>query len=307
MGAEATSISVGSKAWAAQLRKRAKEVAKILDDGYFEMARILWSVYDTPIDGDYNNKGLFTLWGYADFGEYAQGELEMDKRKAQKFRRIGRCLEHDLSGCDKKTLNRLVKIGWSKMYELTRLFQHKNDPAYVEKWVTRAEEMSYPALMVSVMTALQKMEQHNGQTVEEPPKKKKPIHDNNDVEDDEPASEPKTKKAKMKEEDELPEPERTKTMSFLLVDEQIDTVNDAMDRALELAKDKGVDMMSRSARFALICLDFLMNNDFKKAHDPEMRKRYLHKLEAALGIKLVGIDENGEVFYGLRSLKKLSD
>jgi hypothetical protein len=307
MGADVTSIAVGSKAWASKIRKRAKDLADSIHLGYLELSQLLWTTWDTPVDGDKNNKPIYTLWGYDSFAEYAQGELEMDVRKAQKLRKIGRAMLHDLNHVDKKVRDRLLKLGWSKLYELCRLFQHKNDQAFVEKWLKRAEESSYQALFVTVMKALQKMGEVNGEVVEDvrahaKDKKGKKAEDQMDVEDK------PTKKLKAhKEEDEMPDPERTTTMNFFLVDEQIDNVHDALERADELVRDKGLGNKSKSARLALICLDFLMTNDFKKAQDPEMRKRYLAKLEDAMGIKLVGINEEGDVFYGLRSLKKLSD
>lgn len=297
MGAEGVvSIAIGSKSWAAQIRKRSKEVAKQLDTSRIEMGRLLWLIYDTPIDGDKNKGAIYKNWGYASLSEYAEGELEINSRTAQRLCNIGRMLDHDLVGLDKKIKDRLVKVGWGKLYELSKLFKHKNDKTYVEKWIERAEGESYPALLISVQKAQDRLGQKNGETVEDVTEKNKKVDDKMDLD-----------KKDNSDDDELPEAERTKTISFLLVDEQIDNVVEAFDRAAELIKEKGEGHRSRSARLSLICLDFLMNNDFKKAHDPEMRKRYLHKLEMLMGVKLVAIDEKGKVFYGLRTLHKLAD
>jgi len=292
-----TSIGVGSKAWASSLRKRARELSKQLDVGYIELSKLLFSVYDTPIDGDKNKPGIFQSWGFTSFYDYAQVELGMNKRKAERLRRIGKMLDYDLQGLDAKVKNRLAALGWTKVYELSKLFGIKNNKAYVEKWIERAESESYPALLVDVMKAVEKIGIKDGEAVENV------VEGEGEVDDQMNLSPP----SKDDDDDDLPLHQRSKTLSFLLIDEQIDNVADALDRAAELAADKGVGFQSRSARFSLICLDFLMTNDFKKAHDPNMRKRYLHKLEMAMGIKLVGIDETGEVFYGLRSLHKLSE
>jgi len=63
---------------------------------------------------------------------------------------------------------------------------------------------------------------------------------------------------------------------------------DALARANELVVESSGYEASISQRWSFICLDFLATNDFKKAHDPQMRKRYLYKLEMAMNIKLIG-------------------
>jgi hypothetical protein len=109
---------------------------------------------------------------------------------------------------------------------------------------------------------------------------------------------------------ELPETERQHLFKFLCFDEQIDNVRDAIERAEELVKAQGNvpahGGFSTSNLLSLICMDFLATNTFGKKGDLSARKHFLAKLEHHLGMKLIGV-ENGQVVYGLNTLKKLGE
>jgi hypothetical protein len=311
MGAKAAAvvrIGVGSKQWADKLRKRSKTLVRELDMGYVELAKLLYLAHEIPIDNDPKKPPTYTRWGYETFGQFAQDELGLYRRKAERLRSIGRALEVELAGLDPALKERLTALGWSKLRELVRIFYNKHDRKTVNKWVEFAEEHNWTQTYRAVGKALDKMGVKNGQPVDDVTES---VIDEDAEEEDgsvlEDAGEDDgyygagnmtVKDAA----DALPQPERTKMFSFMAIDEQIDVIAAALDRAEELGGER-----SKSAKLALICTDFLATNSFGKPDDPKTRVSYLRKLEKLLGIKLVAINEKNDVFYGFKALKKLSD
>lgn len=77
----------------------------------------------------------------------------------------------------------------------------------------------------------------------------------------------------------------------------------ALNRARQLAGKP----LPKSALLSLVCMDFLATNDFRKADDSAALVRYLSKLEALLGKKLVAIDtDTREVAYGFEVLEAMA-
>ena len=289
MGAEkVTKIGVGSKAWANSVRKKAKELSKALDNGYMEMSKLLWTVHKVPVDGDANKGSIYTSWGYATFGEYVEEELGIHRRKAERLRNIGEMFDVQLADVDEALKTRLSKVGWSKLRELRRVFQHKSDPKTVLKWTERAEQSNYPAFLNAVGKFLDAIDTFaDGSTTAKPTKTKSE------------KGKPGKKVMLDDEEVELPDMDRTHTYHFLCFNEQIDNVREALERAEELIDAKGNDgsSKSKSALLSLICMDFLATNDFGKKMDPKTRAKFLAKLETHMGVKLVAI-EKGEIVHG---------
>lgn len=328
--AKVESIGIGSKAWAGKIRKEAQELSKNLDTGYIKMGQLLWTVFNTPIDGDPKKNPIYTTWGHKTFRDYAEVELGLHHKKAERLRAIGEVLDVNLAGAPKELRERFIALGWSKARELARLFRIKADNKTVARWVEKAEQSNYPTLMHTLKKAMDHIDKtpsgyvdkgdafaDSEESVEE------------DVAEDEEEEEVETEeeedswhekhlkakeKAKAAPKDdegiELPETERQHLFKFLCFDEQIDNVRDAIERAEELVKAQGNvpahGGFSTSNLLSLICMDFLATNTFGKKGDLSARKHFLAKLEHHLGMKLIGV-ENGQVVYGLHTLKKLGE
>jgi len=312
MGAKAAavvSIGVGSKKWADRLKKRSKEIVEQMDVAYVELADLLHLAHDIPVDNDPKGPPTYTRWGYTTFGSYAEGALGLQRRKAERLRSIGRLLNIELAGLDPALKKRLTELGWTKLTELVRILMNKHDRKTVEKWVEFAEENSYEQLWRAVGKALDKMGVKNGEVVDDVTES---VVDEDAEEEDESVLEDSGEddgfygagKMTVKDAaDALPSPARTKMFNFMCIDEQIDVVAAALQRAEEM----GADNLSKSSRLALICTDFLATNTFGKPHDPKSRVAFLKKLENFLGCKIIAVNNKADVFYGFKTLKKIAD
>jgi hypothetical protein len=256
----------GSEPWSVKVRRRARQLVKTLDTGYMELAEILYTVWDTPINGDPKNAGIFHAWGYKSFSDYAEGELGLHRRKAERLRRIWFDLHVRLADMDKKLRRRIIEMGWSKSREIIRVLSIEN----AEQWVEMAENLSYPELMAAIQKAVEEQEKAG--------------------EDDTKAPDPVGKPDDYKD---------MKPKRFRLFPGQYDTVDSALERASQLSKsDKD------SHNLEMICTDFLATNDFRLADDPKVQFRYLAKIETLIGKKLVVINaESGMIEYGLEALE----
>lgn len=333
--AKVESIGVGSKAWAGKIRKEAQELSKNLDTGYIKMGQLLWTVFNVPIDGDSKNNPIYMAWGYKTFRDYAEVELGLHHKKAERLRAIGEVLDVNLAGAPKELRDRFIGLGWSKARELARLFRIKSDNKTVARWVEKAEQSNYPTLMYTLKKAMDHIDKtpsgyvDKGSAFADDEEEAESTEENDagsaddDVEEDEVEdAEPednwhkkhlqpeKAKKPKVDDSVELPATERQHLFKFLCFDEQIDNVRDAIERAEELVKAQGNvpahGGFSTSNLLSLICMDFLATNTFGKKGDLSARKHFLAKLEHHLGMKLIGV-ENGQVVYGLNTLKKLGE
>ena len=314
MGATASvaRIGVGSKQWADKLRKRSKHLVTLLEAGNVELGIILWQLHNTPVDGDTKKEANYTRWGYSTFGEFVEVDLGMHRRKAERLRRIGSVLEVELSALDEALRDRAKSIGWSKLRELIKIFANKHDRHTVQEWVSFAEQNNYRAVEAAVGMALDKMGLEDGKASDDVvddlvDDSVDPWDDSEDADgesDDGDDAEYGRGRLTVKDAaDALPPPERMKVWSFTCLNEQIDMVSAALDRAKELS---GSD--KKSHNLSLVCMDFVATNDFGKPDDPKTKHAYLAKLERLLGVKLiaVGKDDN-KVFYGFKALKQLAD
>lgn len=267
----------GTKKWASKVRRRCKELAKELDTGYMEMARLLWQVYDVPVDGDSKNRGWFREWGYDSFGDYAEAELGIQQRQAERLKRVVWVLEAELQGLDPRVRHEIIKLGFSKVRELCRVLTVKN----AADWVARAQECSYPELVHVIQTyekAGEKRRDELEAAGEDP-------DDYMDVDDDE-----------------IPPVERFEFQHFKLFEPQAENVRAALQRASELTKSD-----KKGHNLDMICMDFLATNDFLKADDPKAKARFVAKMERLLGVRLVMIDpDTNDVMYGLDSLEAMA-
>jgi len=304
MAEAAESIAVGSLHWAEGKRKRAKHLARQLDTGYVEMARLLYWFDQIPVNDDPRRAPTYTRWGYTSFNDFVTIDLGMHVRRAQRLRVIGRMLEVELAGLDVDLRDRLINLGWTKVRELARIFANKHDRRTVEEWVDYSETHNHLLVERAVGRALDRMGEADGEVVDDV---------GEDVVQDEDAEANEAEREKflgcgtIKVTDAaaaLPKPERTKVFTFTCMDENIDLVLAALERAGELG---GMER-SKSSRLGLICMDFIACNDWGKAGDPKAKVSYLNKLERLLNMRLVAIDpKRNKVVYGFRALKLLSE
>lgn len=282
---------VGSKQWASKLRKKARDLVRQVDLGNIELAEVLYLVWDTPVDGDKaKSVPLYTQWGHKTFSDYAESELGLKRRKAEYLRNIGCKLNQDLVGLDKDLKEKLMALGWTKVRILTSVLTLRN----CADWIAMAEKLSYPELD----EAARKFKAKKAEAREKREQAKANGTLETDSEEDEDEED---------DDDPLPETDDVKWEHFMLYKAQHETVAAALARAKELSNSE-----KKGHNLEMICTDFLATNDFLKGNDPEMKKRYLAKVEQMIGYKLVAIDpESGDVQYGLQSLakyaKQLSD
>ncbi len=301
-GAEAADNGVGSKTWQKKVRSQAKELAHSIETSYLSLAEILFTVYDTPVNGDRANGPVFAQWGFRSFRDYAEQELGLHYKKAERLRLIWYRLEVELADMETETKSRLVNLGWSKVRELCRpgVLNLRNAKAWVEK----AENMNYQTLDAAVRKYLDRQEdeeiervvREDGDPIE---KSNKLAEERTPAEQEE--HEEEERNSVSPSEIQWEDSDQLFSKSFAFHADQIETVKLALKRAEELS--------GRSAgghNLSLICLDYLATNDFTKASE-EQRLRYVAKLEKSLGLKFVVVDPvNAEVVYGLSILEKLA-
>lgn len=305
----------GSRAWAAKIRKRAKTLSKELDNGYMELAKILYDVYDCPVDGDPKNVAVLTLWGYSSFKEYVESELGIHYKKAQRLRSIWYVLEIVLKDIDLKTKERLVALGSTKMRELARVLTADN----VDQWLRIAETDSHSSLVNKIQAASlaarkEALEQQLG-TGEESDEGtpfphgvalgggEAPLADGSEPAADDGfggGAAPTQADA----DGELFGVGELKVETFMLAPDQQLNVLTALARSSELTKSA-----KKGYNLDLICIDFLATNDFSaQTKQAESRSRYLAKIERLLGVRIVAVDarDPSDVVYGIGTLAALA-
>lgn len=293
----AGSAEWGSAKWGERLRKEAKALSRQLDSGYMKLAEKLWLIFDTPVEGDANRASICTSWRdekgqhYASFDKWAEAELDIHSKKAQRLRTIWKAFKVDLE-LDDATLQRVVELGFCKVRELAR--PHVLTPRNVLSWVEKAENMSYFKLSTTVTKYL------SDKAIASSQRQAEAAHAEatgtvGDVPDDD-------------EEEALADERRigeldVSSQRFVcdLFGDQIETVRLAIKRSSELSNSDKI-----GNNLSLICLDFLATNDFRFA-DETQRLRFLAKFEKLTGLKLIIVSSDvTEVVYGIDTLEKLA-
>ena len=310
----------GSKSWCQKVRKRAKQLSSDLDTGYMELAQILYEVWDTPIDNDPNKGPIYKQWGFDSFARWADEDLHIQKRKAERLRAIWYTLEVELVGLDSDLKKRIVDLGVSKVRELVRVLEVSN----AEDWVAIAEKSSYPVLRASIAKAKEASDLAKAQAkaqaaidAEEAAEEAADAAEDGEEPDLEavggnahvPDASPDFDAEPTKGGPQPPvpvaapsEPEEMSFEHFGLFPEQHLNVKLAIRKASELS---GSD--KKSHNLDLICTDFLANNDIIPSNVVENRARLLRRLEQVFGVKIIALDlANDEVVYGVGTLSKLS-
>jgi hypothetical protein len=281
-----TGPAVGSKAWATKVRRRAKELAQVLDSGYMELARILYQVYDTPAEGDPRRLAIYTAWGYDTFKDYAEQELGLHPKKAERLRRIWFVLEVQMKDLDPALKQRIVNLGFSKVRELIKILTARN----AEALIAEAESIGYKQLESMVS------DERRRQGVEEA------VLGAERAEDDAAEGEGEEDEGDAPIPPEHEEEESTTRENFDLFPAQLANVRLALQRAAELCHSN-----KKGHQLDLICTDFIATND-SMAGDMDKRLRYIAKIERTLGLKLIAVDpEARDIIYGIESLKLVAD
>jgi len=299
---------VGSKAWAKKIRDRAKELSSQLDTGYMEMAQILWTVYDMTLKGDITQRALFKSWGYETFADYTEKELNLHRRKAERLRAIWFILKVQLAAMPEPDRKRIIALGWSKVREMIRVLTLGN----AKKWIKLAEQASYPELYEAIQDFLKKKEAGKVQHALEggkAPKEPEPNFDKLPVSSFDPADYQTGPKAVTEPlpptfpedngDDVPPQPDKLFWKHFYLYPDQMDIVNQALERSAELSESN-----KPGHNLSLICTEFLATNDFTTASRKQQLK-FLANLEKSMGVKLIVADQEDDLIYGIENLQGL--
>lgn len=263
---------VGSKAWGKRIRREVQDLARKVDKGYMDLARLLYTVWDTPLDGDREAGPVYKSWGYTSFDDYVQGDLGIDPKRAQRLKRIWYRIEVELgSEIDQETKDRLLDLGFAKVRELIRVINGGN----AKEWVGKAEELSHSKLCDLINQYLDKLQER----LDAAEADGKPTSDIDA---------------------EIPEVEPMIPETFKLFKDQAKNVQQALRMAEGLSKS---DVKSRN--LDLICTNFLATNNLK--HSDQDTENYLLSIESSMGVKLIAYDpKTGEIVYGYSTLETIA-
>jgi hypothetical protein len=282
-------VDEGSVEWCNKLRDRARKLAQERDMGFLELGEILYRVTTTPLEGDSKNPDICTLWGYKDIGEWADKELGIGRRTAERYRFIWKFLAVRLEGKLPLLLrHRYMSVGACKAYDLTRVISLEN----AEGWIMMGEELSYKDLQAAIGSAL-----HRQRVAE--------------AEEDRKAAEDEA----LGEEEALPKrrpdpPSSSKfvahfrSKNFRLAPEQFDNVDLALTRAKEMTQSERA-----GHNLDMICTDFLATNQFRSpgVAVSDMYLTFLAKFERSFGKWIVVVDpKSHQIEYGIEALKRVA-
>lgn len=115
------------------LREEVKKLAKVIDNGYVSLARMLYQVAISR--AGVNHWPLWKVWGFDTLNDYAEKELGVSRERVKILTDIWRTLEVDLAGVSQGTRDRLTSLGYTKMQSIFPFLSEES----VEAWLTRAE------------------------------------------------------------------------------------------------------------------------------------------------------------------------
>lgn len=300
----------GSDEWSIKIRRRARQLSAALDTGYMELAEILWKVWNTPKDNDPNNPAVFRYWGYENFAEYAEKELGLAKRRAERLRQIYHHVEVRLGDrLERQLKRRLLSLGWSKVREIAPIITPEN----ALKWIEIAEKSNYVELTAETRNMRRKVEELRRRKEEEEEGAPAALASTPEQDEETEASpedaaiqdDPAYKEAEqiLNATQYDPEELRVKTKVFPLYPDMVPPVEQALARAAELSHSDSV-----SHNLTLICTNFLATNDFRKKGDEGNLIRMLAQVEKNLGVKLIAYDPKKKQFlYGSETIEALAE
>lgn len=262
-----------------RIRGRIVFLKETIDTAYFELAQLLYHVWNGGDDG----KPLWMGWGFKSFNEYVEKELDFGIRKAQYLIQIWNYFGIQQGG---DLIDKVRGLGWSKVKELVGVVTPQN----AETWVSKATEMTAPELADEARAILRE------QKISAAEAKKGPAAEPEAGID---AAEPPPEQ----------EEEPSVPMSFKFTGGQARMVDDAVKRAMELGRTK-----VRSHALSLVCQDFLSTNEAMAAGAVSKKKAVaavLKKFESLLGVRIIAVDleagDGGEtILLGGDVIRKLA-
>jgi hypothetical protein len=309
-------VEKGSMKWGEKVRKRTRELAATYDDANIQLAFLLWELYNTPVDGEPRNPTFYTQWGYSSFSAYATQELNMCPRKATALRSVGKVLSDAIYPLGMDIYNRYTAIGWTKLRDLSRLFNkfpERNSKDWYLSCLEKAENSSHAEFEMftsktreSLLVEALKADVERANNVIPFPSAAREhqtdasgnllpltsIYGRGADDTDDCYSE----------EVELPAPENLTREVFVFYSSQLLTVKEAIEKCRQLVGHSG---SKKSHLLELICLDFLANNGSTGSKDEDLPV-YLAKLERILGVNLIATKQDtGELVHGFTSLSDL--
>jgi len=114
------------------IRGRIVTLKNTIDNAYFELAQLLYKVWNGGQDG----KPLYLQWGYASWNEYVEKELDFAIRKAQYLISIWSWFGVELG--DETVIEKIRPLGWTKVKELVGVVSAAN----ADEWIEKARDMS---------------------------------------------------------------------------------------------------------------------------------------------------------------------
>lgn len=122
------------------LRQRILELKDQIGSDYTELCEHLYRV---------QAEGLYEMWGYGTFRQYAASELEFRPTKALYLAQIWKKLN---VGQSPDVFEKVMQLGWSKAKELSRVVTAEN----VDEWVEKAKILSVDSLVKEVQTVVKR-------------------------------------------------------------------------------------------------------------------------------------------------------
>jgi ribosomal protein L12E/L44/L45/RPP1/RPP2 len=110
------------------IRKMVLDLRSRMDDSFKSVAKLLFTVY---------KRSLFVRWGFKDFGEYVEKDLNFSYRKAMYLTNIWSWYTEHVTRQD--VLDAIwVEIGWAKAKELVGIIDDDN----ADDWLEKARNMN---------------------------------------------------------------------------------------------------------------------------------------------------------------------
>lgn len=131
--------AIGSPEWAAALRADAMAVAADLERGYIRLGQLLYEARNTTVGNVPGGTPIFVTWGFKNYDDWVTEELGLHERKATSLIRIYRRLVVELKDMDAAVRERILRLGWTKVRELSGILTVSN----ALKWAQIGEECNY--------------------------------------------------------------------------------------------------------------------------------------------------------------------
>lgn len=125
-------LQVGSKAWAEHKCEEARGLIKGIDAQYIHLGKLLWDLYDIPVDNNPANKPTYSLFGHSKFEEFCDKELGLHPRKAYTLKAIYYRLYIELKDLDPQFRDRIIALGWTKVRGVSRVLTLANAASWIE-------------------------------------------------------------------------------------------------------------------------------------------------------------------------------